>query len=342
MIKAIDFFCGAGGLTRGLLDVGIDVLAGVDNDESLYETYTTNNKASLFICEDINKVDIIKLRRFLGIAEKDAVLYAACTPCQPFSTLNRMDGEDHRRSLLLSFGRIVKIAPPDFILVENVPGLNGTVGKTIYGKFLKILADCGYKYTYADLLDAKDFSVPQVRKRFILIASRVKSIVSPTRAKRVYTVRSAIGKYPPILHGASSTKFQNHVARRLPRHHRRIVLAIPKNGGSRSDIKDSTLLLKCHRKKPKVHKDVFGRMSWDDPAPTLTCRCSDVYCGRFVHPSQNRGISLREAAAIQTFSDSYRFFGTFSQIARMIGNAVPVRLAKQLGRSIVLSHINGK
>ena len=129
--------------------------------------------------------------------------------------------------------------------------------------------------------------------------------------------------------------FTNHVTRRLLPHHRRILAAIPKDGGSRSAISDTSILLKCHREHPNVHKDVFGRMAWDSQAPTLTGRCTDVYNGRFAHPDQDRGISLREAAALQTFADNYTFFGTYFNIAQQIGNAVPVALARRLGRAAI-------
>src|SRR5438445_2587473 len=128
MIKAIDFFCGAGGLTRGLLDAGVEVLAGIDIDTGLKDTYEKNNSPSQFISADIKGTDIKALRRQLGITRQDRVLYAACTPCQPFSTLNQMQGEDDRKHLLLSFARLVEVAPPHFILVENVPGLNTAYG----------------------------------------------------------------------------------------------------------------------------------------------------------------------------------------------------------------------
>jgi DNA (cytosine-5)-methyltransferase 1 len=337
-IKAIDFFCGAGGLTRGLLDAGLDVLAGVDNDKRLRETYENNNKPSKFICQDIRKTNIRKLRRQLGISGKDKVLYAACTPCQPFSTLNRMEGHDKRRSLLNEFAKLVKESPPDFILVENVPGLNTAFGKRIFARFRNVLKDCGFDSVYADFLDAHDYGVPQTRKRFILLASRVGRIRKPRRVYPRPTVRKCIKKYPRIADGGASDRFLNHVARPLGLHHKRIVQAIPKDGGSRRDIIDTSILLKCHRESPKAHKDVFGRMAWDEPAPTLTCRCTDVYCGRFVHPQQDRGISLREAAALQTFRDDYKFYGKFIlQMSRQIGNAVPVRFAAQLGKAILKS-----
>ena len=339
MIKAIDFFCGAGGLTRGLLNAGIEVLAGVDNDKRLKETYTHNNKPSRFINKDIKKIKIGELREELGIQDGDTTLYAACTPCQPFSTLSRLKDREGKKTLLLTFAQIVKECPPDFILVENVPGLNNACGKEIYEEFLSVLDECKFSSNAADLLDAKHFGVPQTRKRFILLASKQGSISLPipeTDPSRFVTVREYIGKYPKIVDGGESKDYPNHIARKLKPHHKRIVEAVPKNGGSRRDVTDTSILLKCHQERPNAHKDVFGRMAWNAPAPTLTCRCSDVYCGRFTHPDQDRGISLREAAALQSFKDDYKFFGTsIAGVSRQIGNAVPVKLAEQLGKSIV-------
>lgn len=338
MIKAIDFFCGAGGLTRGLLNAGISVLAGVDNDGSLQETYTRNNAPSRFIPRDIKSVNIHELRETLDIQAEDVTLYAACTPCQPFSTLSRLKGEDKRKFLLLAFASIVEKCPPNFILVENVPGLNNGAGKEVYEEFMHVLKRCGFS-EHAGLLDAKHFGVPQTRKRFILVAARNADVSLPTPhldASRFATVRESIKKYPVIADGKESKAYPNHIARKLQPHHKRIVEAVPQDGGSRRDVKDTSLLLACHRKNPKAHSNVFSRMAWDAPSPTLTCRCADVYSGRFVHPEQHRGISLREAAALQTFDDDYEFFGTsISGISRQIGNAVPVQLAEQLGKAIV-------
>jgi DNA (cytosine-5)-methyltransferase 1 len=338
MIKALDFFCGAGGLTRGLLNAGIEVLAGVDNDSGLKDTYEKNNSPSRFICKDIKTLDIAELRTALCINEDDRVLYAACTPCQPFSTLNQMQGVDDRKDLLLVFARLVKQSPPDFILVENVPGLNTAYGREVYQEFVAVLKDCKFEYFFQSMLDAQNYGVAQIRKRFIMLASRLGPVKSPRRSHKIRTVKDQIARLPAIKAGQKHAQIPNHVARKLKPHHRRLVRAIPKNGGSRSDVKDQSLLLECHKNRPKVHKDVFGRMCWEEPAPTLTCRCTDVYCGRFVHPDQDRGISLREAAALQTFSDDYEFHGTsIFHIAGQIGNAVPVELAKRLGRALVLS-----
>ena len=238
----------------------------------------------------------------------------------------------------MTFAQIVEESPPDFIIVENVPGLNNAIGKEIYKKFLRVLKKGGFTEA-ADLLDAKHFEVPQTRKRFILVASRHGSISLPepdTNANRFATVRGSIEKYPTIADGGTSADYLNHTSRKLKPHLLRIVQAVPKDGGNRRDIADTSILLKCHQKNPNVHKDVFGRMAWDAPSPTLTCRCIDVYCGRFTHPEQDRGISLREAAALQTFDDDYEFFGTsLVGISRQIGNAVPVKLAEQLGKSVI-------
>ena len=340
MIKAIDFFSGAGGLTRGLLDAGIDVVAGVDSDKRLRDTYERNNKPSRFIDQDIADVDIEALCRKVGVRAADTTLYAACTPCQPFSTLNRSKGGDNRKALLLKFAAIVAQSPPDFVLVENVPGLNNAIGRDIYHQFKDVLAANGFN-TDARLLDAKHFGVPQTRKRFILIGSRhgAAKLPVPITADQPPTVRDHIGKYPRIGDGEESQTHPNHIARALQSHHRRIVEAVPPDGGSRRDIADTSILLKCHQEKPDAHKDVFGRMAWDEPSPTLTCRCTDVYCGRFIHPEQHRGISLREAAALQTFADDYEFFGgSFLERSRQIGNAVPVRLAKELGKAVIALH----
>ena len=337
MIKAVDFCCGAGGLTRGLLDAGINVLAGVDNDERLRETYERNNEPSVFVAEDLAEVDVFALRQRVGIEPADTTLYAACTPCQPFSSLNRTKTDKVQKALLLEFAEIVRKAPPDFIIIENVPGLNNAIGSDIHRRFAEKLESLGF-HTDQDLLDAKHFGVPQTRKRFILIASRhgVPRLPVPTTADNPPTVREYIEDYPRLKDGEKSGEYPNHAARDLPDHHKRIVEAVPLDGGSRRDVEDKSILLKCHRERPDAHKDVFGRIAWDAPGPTLTCRCTDVYCGRFIHPEQHRGLSLREAAALQTFQDDYEFCGkSFFENARQIGNAVPVRLARELGQTVI-------
>jgi DNA (cytosine-5)-methyltransferase 1 len=347
MIKAIDFFSGAGGLTRGLLDAGIKVKAGVDFDTSLQQTYEHNNKPSRFVSKDIKTINIHELRKELGITKRDVVMYAACSPCQPFSTLNsnrakNPDGtkqQDERRSLLLDFAELVRQAPPDFIVVENVPGLGNIGGKEVFEKFLTILQECGFPLEHMVMgkHDACYYGVPQTRKRFILLASRRGPMQHPLQDAVATKLRGHLERFPKLSHGGSDEKYPNHIVKPLIDKHQIIVAAIPKDGGSRRDVKDTSILLKCHQDNPTVHKDVFGRMAWDKPAPTLTCRCADVYCGRFIHPEQDRGLSMREAAAIQTFPDDYKFFGSVAQVARQIGNAVPVAFAKRIGEALLAS-----
>ena len=337
-ITAIDFFCGAGGLTRGLLNAGINVRAGVDFDRSLMQTYERNNSPSHFVHRNIRGLDIESLRENLGISARSLALYAACTPCQPFSTLAQRQGVDARKDLLLAFAEIVREAPPDIILVENVPGLNTKYGREIYERFLRIISRVGFhkRYVNAAFLDANDFGVPQTRRRFILFASRHQRLEFPNQILPKPTVGDCLSKFPAIQHGQAAEEYHNHHSRRLAPHVLRIVKAVPHDGGSRADILDTSILYPCHQRKPNVHRDVFGRMKWGKPAPTLTARCTDVYCGRFIHPEQDRGISVREAAALQTFPDEYIFYGkSILQLSRQIGNSVPVRFAEQLGKSIV-------
>ena len=335
MIKALDFCCGAGGRPRGLLDASIAVVAGIEQNRRLRQTYEVNNDPSRFIADDTASVNIHELRARLDIKPEDTVLYAAGPP---FSVLNTTKGPDARSSLLRDFGRIIEAHPPDFILMENVPGLGNSRGKAIHHEFLDILKRKGFQWTAARL-DAKDYGIPQTRKRFILWAARrcQPALPQPTATSGQYaTVREAISHYPALRDGKTSPKYPNHTARKLPEPYNRIVAAVPKDGGSRQDIADTSLLLPCHQRQPAVHKDVFGRMAWDQPGPTLTSRCTDVYRGLFIHPEQDRGISLREAAALQTFPDGYEFFGnSIQETARQIGNAVPVKLAQVLGQAII-------
>jgi len=354
-VKGFDFFCGAGGLTRGLFDADVDVLAGVDDDARLQRTYENNNHPSRFECLDVREVDAHQLRKKYGVRRNDVVLYAACTPCQPFSSLNqRRSGRDERDGLLLAFAEVIRQVPPDFVLVENVPGLGtASYGGEIFAEFVSILTALGFHPPDSKPLDAQHFGVPQVRMRFLLLASRHGPVALPAPNGERATVRDAISGFPPPAESPTRPNLRsvdtafgpdgreadhawpNHVVRPLKREHRCIVEAIPVDGGSRADVEDASILLACHQRTPKLHRDVFGRMAWDQPSPTLTCRCTDVYCGRFAHPAEPRGLSLREAAAIQTFPPDYRFYGTFFHASAQIGNAVPPRLARRLGETVV-------
>jgi len=223
---------------------------------------------------------------------------------------------------------------PDYIFMENVPGLGGDPGRDVYVKFKKVLER--EKYIYEErIVNAKFYGVPQNRRRLVLFASRCGKIKMPKethgKEKRpLVTVRKTIEKYSAIKAGETSKKYPNHVARTLTKLNLERMRHTPKDGGSRNDWPEK-FILKCHRKR-KGYGDVYGRMKWDKPSPTLTCKCTSLSNGRFGHPEQDRAISLREAAAIQTFTDWYVFYGGLIDITRHIGNAVPVKLSEIFGK----------
>jgi len=348
IMNAVDFFCGGGGMTRGLLDAGICVLAGIDSNPDCRETYEKNNHNTYIQC-DICKLSPSQLvEMFPQLKENDNLLLVGCAPCQPFSMLRKESFDENGKpiphksvNLLTEFGRFVKELRPAHVMIENVPGLNGK-GKDVLNTFKTMLAEQGYQWN-EKILYAKDYGVPQNRRRYVLIASRLFSpeIPKPTHGKSAElqpycTVRQAIEKYPAINAGETHQFVPNHVCMNLSNLLMRRIMATPHDGGSRTDWPDN-LVLKCH-KTFSGHTDVYGRMKWDAPSPTLTVKCFSLSNGRFGHPEQNRAISLREAAALQTFDDNYVFFGSVQEIGRQIGNAVPVLLAKVLGSYILSEH----
>ncbi len=338
-IIAVDLFCGAGGLTRGLLDAGITVVKGFDINPKFKKTYEDNNPGVSFIPKDVSQLNKQEILDKIDV-KNNYFLLAGCAPCQPFSTINKQSlQEDNRKSLLFEFGRIMEEIKPNFIFIENVPGLATGKGKRIFNEFKKRLDTLGYFYVYR-IVDAKKYGVPQTRKRLILIASDKVPIDFPqqTHGKDMplipyVKVRDVISKYPAIRDGAKHKKTPNHETRSLSEINRQRMSLIKKNGGSRKEL-PAELELECH-KNHKGHADVYGRMRWDDVAPTLTCKCTSISNGRFGHPTQRRGISVREAAALQTFKDDYIFYETLTLNTLMVGNAVPPLLAKKMGEVFV-------
>ena len=337
-MKALDFFCGAGGLTRGLLDAGIEVVAGYDIDGSCRAAYEGNNGVP-FVHADIGDLvpDGPELKDHLD--RTDDLLFAACAPCQPFSKQRRAGEGKHDLSLLLQFGELVAAVRPAWVLVENVPGIARGVGRDTLDRFRRTLDASGYRWTNG-VLDAKDYGVPQNRRRYVLLANRGET--APVLPERTHggdrrphrTVREAIGRFPPISAGGNWPGVPNHGSARISERNLERLRATPRDGGDRRSWPEH-LWLACHRGDHAGHTDVYGRMAWDRPAPALTGRCNSISNGRYGHPEQDRALSLREAAAIQTFPDHYRFAGYDKAIARQIGNAVPVLLAEQLGKHIV-------
>lgn len=340
-IIAIDFFCGAGGITKGMADAGIQVIKGIDNDLKAKETYEKNNPGSKFLHADVRKISAQDVMKGIDRGDKK-LLFVACAPCQTFSQLNKNSinrrkifGGDPKDSLIESFSRIVKDVVPDYVFIENVPQFSDSKNK-YFESLQKTLKKKGYQFDFAHV-NAKDYGVPQNRRRFVLLASRDGLVNFPSigfgPGKKPYvTVRETISKYPRIKAGKEHAEIPNHVTRRITSLNLDRLKYVPKNGGTRKNWPKS-LILDCHRKKPG-YTDTYGRMAWNAPAPTMTCKCTSLSNGRFGHPSQNRAISVREAAAIQTFPDDYIFYGTLSDMTKHVGNAVPVAMAREFGLAI--------
>lgn len=340
-IKAIDFFCGAGGFTRGLLDAGIDVRVGIDWDQDLRETYEKNNHPAKFISANIRDLQIHRVRELIAGDEQDEgdLLLVAGAPCQPFTKFRRKGRRREEATLPEAFARFIQELAPRFVLFENVPGIAKVPGFSSYRRMLRSLRDAGYEY-HEGVLDAKDFGVPQTRRRLICIAGRD---IQPGLPPRTHgpglqphrSVRDAIRTYPPVEAGEADPTIPNHSASALSAKNLERIRQTPHDGGDRRAW-PSHLWLECHKNGHSGHTDVYGRMRWDQPAPALTCRCDSLSNGRFGHPEQDRAITLREASKLQGFADDYVFYGpSRDHLAAQIGNAVPVTLAKTLGNHLL-------
>ena len=335
---AYDFYCGAGGLTRGLLDAGIEVIAGFDCDDRRRSTYECNNSGVKFVAAEVQTIGANELALRPRSSCHDDLLFVACPPCQPFSS-QRKGREKRRDAMLLShFGRLVEAFLPAYVLIENVPGISRVRGFSTFRRFVRMLSSNGYRYVF-DVLDAKHYGVAQNRRRLVLLAARnrVPSLPKPSHGKRLrpfQTVRQVISRFSPIAAGERHTDIPNHVAASISDMNLERLRLTPHDGGDRRSW-PTHLRLECHSGNYKGHTDVYGRMHWDSPSPALTSRCNSISNGRYGHPVQDRAISLREAAAIQSFADGYEFFGCDKEIARQIGNAVPVKLAQRLGEHVL-------
>jgi DNA (cytosine-5)-methyltransferase 1 len=336
-IKGIDLFCGAGGLTRGLEAAGINVVTGVDIDPACEYPFTANNRAAFLL----KSVEEIKASDFTdALSGASLTLLAGCAPCQPFSTYSqgKATPADKRWNLLSQFARLVKEMNPDLVTMENVPLLQK---QAVFAKFVAALEGDGFS-VFHKIVDCADYGVPQHRQRLVLLASKhgpIEMIAPTVRAEFYETVRDAIEELAPLKAGETCSDDPLHQSSELsPLNLKRIRAS--KAGGTWRDW-EKGLVAACHKKKSgKTYPSVYGRMSWDEPSPTMTTQFYGFGNGRFGHPHQNRAISLREGAILQSFPPNYKFVEKgepvyIKTIGRLIGNAVPVNLGKAIGKSII-------
>lgn len=318
---------------------GINVLAGFDLDEKAGRIYELNNKPSKFYKKDIANLTGDDILELMASFDGKKIL-SGCAPCQPFSRINKDMGKNHKDySLLDQFSRLILETKPDGVIMENVVGLV-KYGKPVFKRFLKALRAVGLKATYENGLDVANYGVPQHRKRLVLVAARDKPILpekthGPGTGKDYVTVFQAIGKLPIIEAGHRDTTTLNHSCKVLAPINIIRIGSTPHNGGSRTDL-PVELWIDSH-KTHRGHGDTYGRMNWDKPSPTLTCRCLTISNGRFGHPEQNRGISVREAAILQGFPLDYVFPESLGDAQKCIGNAVPPTMAEIISRALVSS-----
>lgn len=334
-VSCVDLFCGAGGLTHGLVLEGIDVTAGIDVDPACRYPFEENNHGACFLKRDVRDLGGEELDALFG--EGGIRLLAGCAPCQPFSTYaQRYDiKRDHKWGLLYEFSRLAEATQPDLVTMENVPSL---AKNEVFLDFVKELERLGYWTDYA-IVDCSKYGVPQTRRRLVLLASRHGEIaLIPPTASKPRTVWEAIGHLPKIPAGGAWHEDPLHTASGLSDINLQRIRA-SKPGGSWKDWPEH-LVAACHRSKTgSTYPSVYGRMEWEKPSPTMTTQCHGYGNGRFGHPSQDRAISLREAAILQSFPETYKFAAchediSFSALARLIGNAVPVELGRAVGKSV--------
>jgi len=342
-VAAVDLFCGVGGLTHGLIKTGIDVSAGIDVDGSCRFAYEKNNSAK-FIERDIDKVTSPELK---GFYPKHSIkVLAGCAPCQPFSTHTQKKvhrEKDPKWAMLYSFLRLIKGVKPDIVTMENVVQLSKQI---IFEDFIRTLERQRYYISWKEVF-CPDYGVPQVRKRLVLLASKlgpIKLIPSTHLPSKYKTVKDAIGGLDPIEDGEVTSEDELHRASKLsPINKKRIQRSIP--GGTWKDW-DKRLRAPCHRKLTgSTYVSVYSRMEWDKPSPTITTQFNGFGTGRFGHPEQDRALSLREGAILQTFPKYYKLCNpetevSFKRLGMHIGNAVPVKLGKVIGRSIMIHVAN--
>ncbi|WP_246776642.1 DNA cytosine methyltransferase [Microvirga sp. VF16] len=333
-IQAVDLFCGAGGLSYGLKKAGIEIRAGIDLDPACCFPFERNIKAS-FIEEDVGSLDGNTVQELFD--DEGIRVLAGCAPCQPFSRYTTGKGTgDERWQLLLDFLRIVDEIRPEIVTLENVPGLSRLA---LWKHFVSSLETSGYHVVW-DVLNTAHYGVPQNRNRLVLMASRLGKIEMPKRhSGRSRTVWSCIGNLPPVSAGSSNDDDPLHRSRALtPINVARIKASRP--AGTWREWPEE-MRVACHQsERGRTYPSVYGRMSWSQPSPTITTQFYGFGNGRFGHPEQDRALTLREGAMLQSFPKTFEFVPrgqsvSFREIGRLIGNAVPPALGRAIGQAII-------
>ena len=349
---AIDLFQGVGGASLGLESAGFKVVASSDMDPVACDYYWKNLGLKPF-CGDLSRITGLDILEVSCLARGEVDLVTGCPPCQGFSSLRRTrhpSGGDERNDLVRVFLERVQEMEPKAVMFENVPGMVKGAGSRHFQFYLAKMEKFGYETSWG-VVNAADYGVPQFRKRVVALSvkdagtapplppgshAKPEALVSDQEPWK--TVRDAIGDLPPLEQGESHPSIPNHAARKHSRRVSNLIYSIPKNGGSRRSL-PREYWLPCHLKLSKEKRggaeNVYGRMWWDRPSPTMTCRCTTPSCGRFLHPEQDRAITPREAARLQTFPDSFVFPEEFCHAERLIGNAVPPALVKVLAKSLL-------
>lgn len=343
-LKAIDFFCGGGGMSYGMEKAGINVLAGIDVEPSCKETYEANVNGK-FIQADIFNLTVSELEKELKLKKNDDnLILIGCSPCQFWSIINTDKSKSKKsKNLLNEFKRFVEYFTPGYVVIENVPGVLRKRQESGLDNFIEWLQDNDY-IVHFDVHNVNDYGVPQSRMRFTLIANRVtENVIEPMKkAGKKPVLADFIGEhngFPKVKAGhKDETEFMHTVAGLFEINIERLKKT-EKNGGSRTAyMRDKKLAPQCHYNNANNFKDTYGRLWWDKPSGTITTKFFSISNGRFAHPEENRALSLREGAVLQSFPRSYKFFGTsLESIARIIGNAVPPKYAESIGLAIINS-----
>lgn len=342
VIRSVDLFCGIGGLTYGVRNAGIEVLAGYDIDAGSQYAFEANNPGAKFFLKDVRDIEDDEISA-LYPSDTDIRVLMGCAPCQPFSSYNRLPADSPSKAskmeLLDYFGQQVRNVEPEIVSMENVPNL---AKEPVFNTFLETLKELDYFVDW-QIVKVADYGVGQTRRRLLLLASKLGEIklIPPTHVPESYvTVRDVIGEVPALEAGQTDSEDNLHRCRALSERNLERIRA-SKPGGTWSDWPEDLLPPAYKKASGQTYKSVYGRLSWDKPATTITTQFIGYGSGRFGHPEQDRALSLREGALLQTFPKNYRFVDpkvgedySSQAVAIQIGNAVPPRLGEVIGESI--------